>query len=158
MHYELYMSHAIAHAASAAAHGERGDGAVAVLDDAMVASGSDQVRATGDPTAHAIVVALREAAARLGRTSLSGMTVYSVVEPCAMCLGALLQADADGLVYALPDPVDGACGSVLRATQSTGRRGHLRIVSGILQERAAELRPDLRPGWAVEPRRSPAAR
>ena len=70
-----------------------------------------QVRITGDPTAHAVIVTLREAASRLGRTSLHGLTVFSVIEPCAMCVGALLQSDTDGLVYAMPDPVDGACGS-----------------------------------------------
>jgi tRNA(adenine34) deaminase len=140
MRYELYMSHAIAEAAAAASRGERCDGAVAVLDDAPVASGADQVIGTGDPTAHAVVVALREAAQRLGRTSLSGVTVYSMVEPCTMCVGALLESDADGVVYALADPVAGACGSVLQLADTEGLPGRLRVVSGILQEEARELR------------------
>ncbi|HEY7600062.1 MAG TPA: deaminase, partial [Candidatus Limnocylindrales bacterium] len=90
MNYELYMSAALAEARSAIAAGERADGAVAVMDDAMVARGHEQVAATGDPTAHSVMVVLREAARRLGGPSLSGLTVFAVHEPCAMCVGALL--------------------------------------------------------------------
>ena len=133
------MGHALAEAADAIARGERADGAVAVLDDAMVARGSDQVRATGDPTAHAVVVTVREAAKRLGRISLTGLTVFSVIEPCAMCVGALLQADADGVVYALPDPKNGACGSAFQLAGSNGAARRLRVVSGILREEAEDL-------------------
>lgn len=133
------MGHALAEAADAIVRGERADGAVAVLDDAMVARGSDQVRATGDPTAHAVVVTVREAAKRLGRTSLTGLTVFSVIEPCAMCVGALLQGDADGLVYALPDPKDGACGSAYQLAGANGAARRLRVVSGILREEAEDL-------------------
>ncbi len=143
MHYELYMSAALAEAAAAAASGERADGAVAVLDEAMVAHGREQIDATGDPTAHAVIVALRETARRLGHRSLSGLTVFAVVEPCAMCVGALLQSDADGLVYALADPSEGACGSAVQLANADGLTRHLRVVSGILQAEAAELRPDL---------------
>ncbi|MEA2623826.1 MAG: tRNA(adenine34) deaminase [Chloroflexota bacterium] len=139
MRYELYMGHALAEASEAASRGERPDGAVAVLDDAMVASGAHQVLASGDPTAHAVMVTVREAAARLGRTSLSGLTVFSVVEPCAMCVGALLASDADGLVYALPDPIAGACGSVVQLAGVNDASRRLRVVSGILREDAEEL-------------------
>jgi tRNA(adenine34) deaminase len=139
MRYELYMGHALAEAADAVARGERADGAVAVLDDAMVARGSDQVRGTGDPTAHAVVLIVREAAKRLARTSLTGLTVFSVIEPCAMCVGALLQADADGVVFALPDAKDGACGSAFQLAGSNGETRRLRVVSGILREEAEDL-------------------
>src|SRR3972149_1124449 len=105
MHYELYMSAALAEAAGAAARGERCDGAVGVLDAAMVASAADQVRGSGDPTAHAVMVTIREAAERMGTTSLQGMTIYAVVEPCAMSVGAVLGSDVDGPVYAVPDPL-----------------------------------------------------
>src|SRR5262249_47218818 len=73
MRYELFMSHALSEASEAAARGERPDGAVAVKDDAMVASAANQVNRTGDPTAHAVVATIREAAQRLGRPSLAGM-------------------------------------------------------------------------------------
>jgi tRNA(adenine34) deaminase len=139
MHYELYMRAALAEAAEAKASGDRPDGAVAVLDEAMVAHGREQTLSTGDPTAHAVMVALREAARRLRRPSLHGLTVFSVMEPCPMCVGALLQTDADGLVFALPDPVDGACGSAMQLAQSQNGSRSLRVVSGILQADAADL-------------------
>ena len=139
MHYELYMSAALAEAAGAAARGERCDGAVAVLDDAMVASAARPGPGSGDPTAHAVMVTIREAAQRMGTTSLQGMTIYAVVEPCAMCVGALLESDVDGLVYAVPDPVAGAAGSALQLASNgvLGRR--LNVVSGILQDDAVEV-------------------
>jgi tRNA(adenine34) deaminase len=144
MRYELYMNAALAEAARSVAAGERADGAVVVLDEAMVAGGHERTQETGDPTAHAPIVALREAARRLARLELSGATVYTVVEPCAMCVGAMFQSDVDGLVFALADPYDGACGSVLQLADSDVMRRRLRVVSGILQEEAADLRPDLR--------------
>lgn len=153
MRYELYMSHALAEAAAAASRGGRCDGAVAVLDDAMVASGSDEVEATGDPTAHSVIVVLREAAKRLGRPSLTGVTVYTLLEPCMMCVGALLESDADGVVFALADPVAGACGSVFQLADVEGSPRRLRVVSGILQEQAADLRPASRATRATPSRR-----
>jgi tRNA(adenine34) deaminase len=145
VNYEFYMRSALAEAAAARADGDRADGAVAVVDEAMVARGRERVATSGDPTAHAVVVVLREAARRLGRPSLNGVTVFVAVEPCTMCVGALLASDADGIVFALADATDGACGSALQlaAGGASGRR--LSVVSGILQDDAAELRPDLRP-------------
>jgi tRNA(adenine34) deaminase len=145
MNYELYMRAALAEAANAARLGERADGAVAVLDEALVAHGRESVLSTGDPSAHAVMIAIREAARRLNRHSLAGMTVFAVVEPCAMCVGALQQADADGLVFALADPGQGACHSALNVAEAPGLPRRLQVVSGILQERAADLRPDLVP-------------
>lgn len=133
------MGAALSEAAAAAAAGERADGAVAVVDDAMVARGRPGIRAAGDPTAHAVVAAVRETARRLGRPSLAGVTVFCVVEPCVMCVGALLEADVDGVVYAVADPVQGACGSTIQLTgRGPGPRG-LRVVSGILGQEATEL-------------------
>ena len=143
MNYELYMRAALAEAAQAARAGERANGAVAVLDEAMVAHGRESVLSTGDPTAHAVLIAVREAATRLGRESLAGTTVFSVVEPCAMCIGSLQQSDADGVVFALPDPREGACHSALNVAEARGLPRRLQVVSGILREDAAELRPDL---------------
>lgn len=145
MHFELYMRAALAEAAQAAREGERANGAVAVLDEALVAHGHESVLSIGDPTAHAVLIAVREAATRLGRRSLAGMTVFTVVEPCAMCVGALQQADVDGVVYALPDPGEGACHSVLNVAEAPGLPRRLQVVSGILRDDAAELRPELVP-------------
>ena len=131
MHYELYMRAALAEAAQARRSGERANGAVAILDEAMVAHGREAVTNSGDPTAHAVIIALREAATKLGRTSLQGTTIFTVVEPCPMCVGALLACDADGVVFALPDPREGACLSAMRMAEGSrcrapaaGRLGH----------------------------------
>ena len=134
------MGAALAEARAGAARGERPDGAVAVLGDAMVARGHDDVRASGDPTAHAVVNVLREAARRLGQTSLSGVTVFANNEPCSMCVGALLASDADGLVYALADSSTGAAGSVVQLAANDRLPQRLHVVSGIMQAEAAELR------------------
>lgn len=145
MNYELYMRAALAEAAQARRSGERANGAVAVLDEAMVAHGREAIANTGDPTAHAVIICLREAATKLGRTSLAGTTIFCVVEPCPMCVGALLACDADGVVYALSDPAEGACLSTMRMAEAGGMGRRLQVVSGMLQEAAAELRPDLVP-------------
>ena len=134
MNYELYMGAALAEAKTALRAGDRADGAVAVLDEAMVARGHTQVEATGDPTAHAVILVLREAARRLGRSKLTGLVIFAAIEPCTMCAGALLESDVDGLVFALPDPDRGAAGSAADAL-----RNRVRVVSGIMQAEAAEL-------------------
>ncbi|MEA2678070.1 MAG: haloalkane dehalogenase [Chloroflexota bacterium] len=126
------MGAALAEARAAAADGDAPDGAVAVLDEAMVARGRSAVATTGDPTAHAVMNVVREAARKLGRTDLSGLIVFCAVEPCAMCIGALLESDVEGLVFATPDARSGAAGSIAK--------GQLSVVSGIMAREAAELR------------------
>ena len=126
------MGAALAEARAAAAAGDAPDGAVAVLDEAMVARARSAVATTGDPTAHAVLNVVREAARRLGRSDLSGLIVFAAVEPCAMCVGALIESDVDGLVFATPDPKSGAASSVTK--------GQLSVVSGIMEREAAELR------------------
>ncbi len=139
MNYALYMSEAIAEARLGASRGERAQGAVAVLDDAMVARAHDQVVTSGDPTTHAVVVALREAARRLGRDGLGGLTVFAALEPCPMCIGALLECDVDTLVYAVPDARMGAAGSAIQLARNDALPRRLKVVSGILQDDAAEV-------------------
>lgn len=140
MNYELYMGAALSEARAALADGETADGAVAVLDEAMVARGRCQVGATGDPTAHAVMAVLREAARRLGRADLSGLIVFSTIEPCAMCVGALLESNVDGLVYAMPDARSGAAGSAVQLTSGASLPRRLSVVSGIMEREATELR------------------
>ncbi len=142
MNYELYMSAALAEARAAMAAGEAADGAVAVLDEALVARGRPQVAATGDPTAHAVIGVLREAARRLGRPNLSGLIVFTAVEPCVMCVGAMLESDVDGLVFAMPDARSGAAGSAIQLTSGDSLPRRLTVVSGIMQREAAELGSD----------------
>lgn len=143
MNYELFMRAALAEAQAAAATGDLADGAVAVMDEAMVARGHDARRSQGDPTAHAVVSVIREASHRLGRGSLAGISLFCVVEPCLLCVGAALAADVDGIVYALADAREGACGGRHRVVGQGAPGSRLRMVSGILADEAAELRPDL---------------
>ncbi len=139
MNYELFMGEALAEARQAATRGAPAVGAIAVINEAMVARGSNRVEEGGDPTAHAVIGALREAARKLGTPHLSDVTIFTTVEPCAMCVGAMLECDAAALVYAAPNLVDGAAGSILQLAQHPGLGRRLQVVSGIRREEAEEL-------------------
>jgi tRNA(adenine34) deaminase len=139
MNYELFMGEALAEARLALDRGERPVAAVAVVRDAMVVRAHDRVRETNDPTAHAVVVALRDAARKLGTAELGDATIFSTVEPCAMCVGALLQSDVEALVFAVPDPIEGAAGTVIQLAQHPGLTRRIKIVSGIRRDEAEEL-------------------
>ncbi len=133
------MGEALAEARAALALGERPNAAVAVVDEAMVARAHDRVRESEDPTAHAVVVAIREAARKLGRARLADATIFATEEPCAMCVGALLQSDVQALVYALPNDREGAAGTVLQLAQHASLPRRLRVISGIRRDEAEEL-------------------
>ena len=138
MNYELFMGEALAEAQLALSKGKRPVAAVAVVDEAMVSRGRDKVGESNDPTAHAVVVALREAARRLGTARLSDATIFATIEPCPMCVGALIASDVEALVYALPNSRDGAAGSVVQLAQHAGLR-RMKVVSGIRRDEAEEL-------------------
>jgi tRNA(adenine34) deaminase len=139
MNYELYMGEALAEAQAAVAQGSRPYAAVAVLDEAMVARGRDKVHETDDPTAHAIVVALREAARKVGRDRLRDLSVFCTMEPCPMCVGALLASDVEELVYAVPNRRNGAAGSLLQLAEHPALGRRIRVVSGIRRDEVEEL-------------------
>jgi tRNA(adenine34) deaminase len=139
MNYELYMGEALAEARAAVARGDRPHAAVAVLDEAMVARGRDKVRETDDPTAHAVIVALREAARRVGRDRLRDVTIFCTMEPCPMCVGALLASDVEELVYAVPNRANGAAGTLLQLAEHPNLRRRLRVVSGIRRDEVEEI-------------------
>ena len=139
MNYELYMGEALAEAKAAIARGERPHAAVAVLDEAMVARAHDRVADSGDPTAHAVLVALREAARRVGLDRLRDITMFCTMEPCAMCVGALLESDVEELVFAVPNAADGAAGTVIQLAANPGLRRRLKVVSGIRRDEVEEL-------------------
>jgi tRNA(adenine34) deaminase len=139
VNYELFMGEALAEAQLAASRGERPIAAVAVMGDAMVARAHDRVEQADDPTAHAVVVALREAARRLGRVRLADVTIFTTIEPCAMCVGALLESDVEALVYALPNTRDGAAGTVVQLAQHPSMPRRVKVVSGIRREEAEAL-------------------
>lgn len=133
------MGEALAEAQQALASGERPDAAVAVVNDAMVARAHDRVQQTNDPTAHAVIVALREAARKLGAARLGEATIFTTREPCAMCVGALLESNVEALVYAVPNTVDGAAGSVVQLAQHASLPRRMKVVSGIRRDEAEEL-------------------
>ena len=139
VNYELYMGEALAEARAAAGRGERPNAAVAVLDEAMVARGHDRVREMDDPTAHAVIIALREAARRVGRDRLRDVTIFCTMEPCPMCVGALLAADVEALVFAVPNRSDGAAGTKLQLAEHPALKRRVKIVSGIRRDEVEEL-------------------
>jgi tRNA(adenine34) deaminase len=139
MNYELYMGEALAEARAALARGERPHAAVAVLDEAMVARAHERVAETDDPTAHAVVVALREAARRVGVDRLRDVTIFCTMEPCPMCVGALLNSDVEELVFAVPDARDGAAGSAVQLAAHPALARRLKVVSGIRRDEVEEL-------------------
>jgi tRNA(adenine34) deaminase len=139
VNYELFMGEALAEAQLAATRGERPIAAVAVVNEAMVARAHDRVLETNDPTAHAVIVALREAARKLGTERLADATIFATLEPCPMCVGALLESDVEALVFAVPNAVDGAAGTVVQLAQNPSLGRRIRVVSGIRREEAEEL-------------------
>jgi tRNA(adenine34) deaminase len=110
MNYELFMGEALAEARQAGGRGAPAVGAIAVMNEAMVARGANRVTEANDPTAHAVVATLREASRKLGTTHLSDVTIFTTLEPCPMCVGAMLESDVAALVFAMPNPIDGAAG------------------------------------------------
>ncbi len=143
MNYELFMGEALAEARQAAARGAPPVGAVAVMNDAMVARGSNRVAESADPTAHAVLAALREAARKLGTPTLADVTIFTTIEPCPMCVGAMLESEAAALVYAAPNPVCGAAGTVIGLADDDRLGRRLDVVSGIRRAEAEELMGEL---------------
>ncbi len=139
MNYELFMGEALAEAQLAVGRGERPIAAVAVVDEAMVARAHDRVEQSDDPTAHAVVVALRDAARRLGRSRLADATIFTTEEPCAMCVGALLESDVEALVFAVPNSRDGAAGTVIQLAQHASLPRRIKVVSGIRRDEVEAL-------------------
>jgi tRNA(adenine34) deaminase len=139
MNYELFMGEALEEAKLALSRGERPVAAVAVVDDAMVVRAHNRVRETNDPTAHAVVVALRETARKLGSVRLADATIFATQEPCPMCVGALLASDIDALVFAAANDRYGAAGTVIQLAQHPDLPRRIKIVSGIRRDEAERL-------------------
>lgn len=139
MNYELFMGEALAEGRLALDRGMRPSAAVAVVNDAMVARAHDRVQDSNDPTAHAVIVALREAGRKLGGAQLGDVTIFTTLEPCAMCVGALLASNVTELVYAIPDPLEGAAGTVIQLAQHAALPRRMQVVSGIRRDDAEEL-------------------
>ena len=132
---ERWMGEALALAQLAGERGEVPVGAIVVLDGTIVGRGGNAPIATHDPTAHAEVVALRDAAAALRNYRLPGATLYVTIEPCAMCAGAIQHARIARVVFGAADPKTGACGSVVDLFAEPRLNHHASVVRGV---RAAE--------------------
>jgi tRNA(adenine34) deaminase len=134
-----WMAEALAEARKAAAEGEVPIGAVVVVDGRIVGRGRNARETRRDPTAHAEVLALQEAARTLQRWRMTGATVYATLEPCPMCAGALVNARVDRLVYAVPDPKAGAAGTLFDVTRDLRLNHRVEVVSGVMAEECSEL-------------------
>ena len=134
-----WMELALEQARQAAALEEVPVGALVIKDGEIVGQGHNRNLLDNDPTAHAEVVALRQAAARLGNHRLSGCTVYATIEPCPMCAGALIHARVSRLVYGASDPKAGAAGSVLQVLNHPSLNHKMEVASGVLASKCSEL-------------------
>jgi tRNA(adenine34) deaminase len=142
MNYELYMAEAIAEAQRGAEEGETPVGAVAVIDDAMIARDHHRVAHGEDPTAHAVLLTVRAAARKLGTRRLAEATIFTTHEPCAMCVGALVESRVRALVFAVPDRERGAAGSVIQLARDPSLQHQLSVVSGVRESEARRLAPE----------------
>lgn len=137
--HAAFMEEALAEARRAEAAGEVPIGAVLVLDGVVLARGFNQPIGAGDPTAHAEIVAIREAARRLGNYRLTGSTLYVTIEPCLMCVGALVHARVGTLVFGAPEPRTGAVVSTVRGGELPGHNHRFEVVGGVLEDRCRTL-------------------
>ncbi len=133
------MQAALAEARLAAEGGEVPIGAVIVHNGAIVARGQNRVIRDLDPTAHAEIVALRDAAGSIGNYRLIDCTLYVTLEPCAMCAGAMIHARIERLVFAATDPKAGAAGSILSVINHPQLNHQMNVEQGILAEESAEI-------------------
>jgi len=132
---ETWMARALALAGEAADRGEVPVGAVVVgADGVLLGEGANQPIAGHDPTAHAEIMALRAACARAGNYRLPGATLYVTLEPCVMCMGAMLHARLARVVYGAADPKTGACGGVLDLPGYTQLNHQTRVEGGVLAQ------------------------
>ncbi|MDR3158945.1 MAG: tRNA adenosine(34) deaminase TadA [Zoogloeaceae bacterium] len=139
---EFFMREAIYQAQAAACLGEVPVGAIVVCENAIVGRGFNSPIGDQDPSAHAEIVALRDAGRRLGNYRLPGCELFVTLEPCAMCAGALLHARIARVVYGARDPKGGAHGSVLDLFAEEKLNYHTRIVGGVLAEACGRLLSD----------------
>ena len=129
-----YMQMALDLARQAALSGEVPVGAIVVKDGVVIGRGANAPINLQDPTAHAEIIAMREAAQYLGNYRLVDCTLYVTLEPCAMCSGAIQHARIAKLVYGASDPKTGACGSVLNLMNEPKLNHHTEVLGGILAE------------------------
>lgn len=133
------MQRALEEAKRALELGEVPVGAVVVCGGEVVASAHNEREATGDPTAHAEVLAIRRAAKKLGRRRLTGCTLYVTLEPCPMCAGAIVMAELDGVYYGAADGTSGCAGSVYAIPEDPAFGRRIACMGGLLEGECQEI-------------------
>ena len=140
--YEEFMAEAIAEAKKAAGRGEVPVGAVIEKGGVIIGRGHNQTESSKDPTAHAEILAIREAAKALGGWRLLGCSLYVTCEPCAMCAGAMVLARIDKVVIGAADPKSGACGSVFNIVQEPRLNHFISIETGVMRQECEGMLKD----------------
>jgi tRNA(adenine34) deaminase len=133
------MRAALEQALEAGQRGEVPVGAVVVVDGEIVGAGFNQPIGGQDPTAHAEIVAMREAAKRLGNYRLGGATLYVTIEPCQMCVGAMVHARVARVVYGTREPKAGAIESAMRAHEHPALNHRMTATGGVLEEECRQM-------------------
>ncbi|WP_207647627.1 tRNA adenosine(34) deaminase TadA [Desulforamulus putei] len=139
MSHAFYMREALSEARQAAARGEVPIGAVVVVEGEIVGRGHDLRESLCDASAHAEILAMREAAKRLGDWRLNNATLYVTVEPCAMCAGAIVQFRVRRLVYGAPNAKSGSVDSILDIVHQARFNHRVEVISGILEDECREI-------------------
>jgi tRNA(adenine34) deaminase len=134
-----WMQRAFELAEKAKSHDEVPVGAVIVFENQIIGEGWNQPISSSDPTAHAEIMALRDAGNNIGNYRLPNTTMYVTLEPCVMCAGAIVHARLEKLVYAAGDPKTGACGSVFNLLQSEELNHKVDIEQGIMENESRSL-------------------
>jgi tRNA(adenine34) deaminase len=137
-----WMELALEQARLATAAGEVPVGALVIKDGEIIGRGHNRNLLDNDPTAHAEIVALRQAAARVGNHRLVGCTMVATIEPCSMCAGALIHARIARLVYGASDPKAGAAGSTVQVINHPRLNHHMEVTAGVLAGRCSEILQD----------------
>ena len=135
----IFMRLALEEAQRAAAAGEVPIGAVLAMDGAVIGRGHNRRECWQDPTAHAEMIAIRAGATALGSWRLLDSALYVTMEPCVMCVGAAILARIARLVFAVPDPKGGACGSIFNIPQERRLNHHIEVVGGLLEQESRTL-------------------
>jgi tRNA(adenine34) deaminase len=135
----MFMREALSLALQAGREGEVPVGAIVVIDGEVAGRGYNAPIGRSDPTAHAEIQALRDAAARTGNYRLSGATLYVTLEPCVMCAGAIMHARIARVVYGATDPKTGACGSVVDLFAEKRLNHHAVVLGGVAATEAGNL-------------------
>ena len=139
---KIFMQAAIELAQRAAENGEVPVGAVVVKEGEIIGRGSNAPFGLQDPSAHAEILAMRDAAKNIGNYRLIDCTLYVTLEPCAMCSGAIQHARIANLIYGASDPKTGACGSVINLMTEEKLNHHTKVKSGVLAEESGQILSD----------------